>query len=458
MIFEENDHSNAYEILEISPFSSFEEIKSSYQRLAKKWHPDKNINGNNTVTHFQRLQRAWDQVKQETRFTTHKQPNSSVDDLSALNQRSFEIKIQNAEKVTCHDEHNAHNEYNKYKEHNKDPYIINLHVPLSISDCYNGCILTLHIVHTFDLPVFETEICTECSTNQTKMNQLEITLSITPGTWFDEKINIKIGNNYSLCLEFYERKITHIEDNGNKTLHPQIQQIHYTDICSSLYKKINVLDLKPSSISSFSSLKASMNGSVSAPILNLSEVKCFKLAENKHDLFLNCEISLYEALLGVFVTFKHLNGRKYLIRSPLPPNQVWEPGLLLKIQNHGMPLATSPLNYRIQKWCNKYSKENLQIEKEEKDEEIKEERVGTIHCILIFVKESGENYSYSNGYGDLYVKFHLTMPTAKEVTILRPSLLQLLSPHHRNVYVNSLNGNHPMTQPLCLTGTFVSPQ
>jgi DnaJ-class molecular chaperone len=38
-----SDHKNYYDVLEISKTSTAEEIKKGYNKLAKKWHPDRNL-------------------------------------------------------------------------------------------------------------------------------------------------------------------------------------------------------------------------------------------------------------------------------------------------------------------------------------------------------------------------------------------------------------------------------
>lgn len=40
---------NYYQILEIDENASFQEIKSSYNKLAFKWHPDKNLDSDTTI-------------------------------------------------------------------------------------------------------------------------------------------------------------------------------------------------------------------------------------------------------------------------------------------------------------------------------------------------------------------------------------------------------------------------
>lgn len=56
---------NPYEILEISPGSSAEEIKAAYHRLAKKWHPDRFAGAEKEAaeTHFRQLAEAFNMLR-----------------------------------------------------------------------------------------------------------------------------------------------------------------------------------------------------------------------------------------------------------------------------------------------------------------------------------------------------------------------------------------------------------
>jgi DnaJ-class molecular chaperone len=49
-----------YETLGVLPTASFDEIKSAYRTLAKKWHPDKNQGDNAAEAKFKEIQNAYD--------------------------------------------------------------------------------------------------------------------------------------------------------------------------------------------------------------------------------------------------------------------------------------------------------------------------------------------------------------------------------------------------------------
>jgi curved DNA-binding protein CbpA len=62
MPFERETVRNYYEILEVERFSSLEQIKKNYRRLALKWHPDKNLGNKNkeeAEENFKKIGRAY---------------------------------------------------------------------------------------------------------------------------------------------------------------------------------------------------------------------------------------------------------------------------------------------------------------------------------------------------------------------------------------------------------------
>jgi len=48
-----------YQLLDISPNSSIEEIKAAYRRQALKWHPDRNLGSAEAAKHFNELNQAY---------------------------------------------------------------------------------------------------------------------------------------------------------------------------------------------------------------------------------------------------------------------------------------------------------------------------------------------------------------------------------------------------------------
>ncbi len=64
MLEEEED--DYYEVLGVAPDAPLQVIRESYRRLALRVHPDKNLH-TNTTEHFQRLGRAYDELKDPKR-------------------------------------------------------------------------------------------------------------------------------------------------------------------------------------------------------------------------------------------------------------------------------------------------------------------------------------------------------------------------------------------------------
>ena len=55
----------SYDILNVSPSATQEEVNAAYRKLVKEWHPDRHIGQHNaTVSHdFTLLQEAYDRIK-----------------------------------------------------------------------------------------------------------------------------------------------------------------------------------------------------------------------------------------------------------------------------------------------------------------------------------------------------------------------------------------------------------
>lgn len=51
---------NYYQILDLEPTASPEEVKKSYRKLAKVWHPDRNNNSSESVSRFKLISEAYE--------------------------------------------------------------------------------------------------------------------------------------------------------------------------------------------------------------------------------------------------------------------------------------------------------------------------------------------------------------------------------------------------------------
>lgn len=58
-------YSDLYEVLEVDPNATNNEIRKSYKKLASKWHPDKNSNCDECETKFQAILKAYEVLGKE---------------------------------------------------------------------------------------------------------------------------------------------------------------------------------------------------------------------------------------------------------------------------------------------------------------------------------------------------------------------------------------------------------
>ena len=71
-----------YKILEINKNATDEEIKKAYRKLAKKWHPDKNLNNPRAEEKFKEIQEAYDVLSDKKKRENYDNPyNFSSEDV-----------------------------------------------------------------------------------------------------------------------------------------------------------------------------------------------------------------------------------------------------------------------------------------------------------------------------------------------------------------------------------------
>ena len=66
------------QVLECPPNATFEELRSAYLRLAKKFHPDKSNKGIESEA-FIRIQKAWEAIVARTKAESKRTPAQEID-------------------------------------------------------------------------------------------------------------------------------------------------------------------------------------------------------------------------------------------------------------------------------------------------------------------------------------------------------------------------------------------
>ena len=81
---------NYYDILKIKKNASLEEIKKSYKKLARKWHPDKNVNNKEiSEKKFKEISEAYNVLSDDTKRKDY-DLKSSFDNFSNTTNNSFD--------------------------------------------------------------------------------------------------------------------------------------------------------------------------------------------------------------------------------------------------------------------------------------------------------------------------------------------------------------------------------
>jgi hypothetical protein len=191
---------NLYHILEISENSNDEEIKKAYHKLAKKYHPDKNNNSEESKTKFQQINYAYQiLINQDSRVKY-----LNLNNIEQESFMSFLIKLINNNLTKTDFLYPEINKLNKISFKNflnnlnltdfikifkKEKVNINTSEPLNCSDTENDCYLN-EALYFNELPIKYLNY---------NINNINIDLSTNISSILNcEKKKIKIlRNNYS---------------------------------------------------------------------------------------------------------------------------------------------------------------------------------------------------------------------------------------------------------------------
>ena len=78
-----------YKVLGVSPDASDEEIKQAYRRLAKKYHPDLNPGDENAARQMQRVNAAYEQIKNPEKANPSQRGGYGYDPFGSYRQQTY---------------------------------------------------------------------------------------------------------------------------------------------------------------------------------------------------------------------------------------------------------------------------------------------------------------------------------------------------------------------------------
>lgn len=156
-----------YKILDISEFSTTEEIKSAYRKLARKWHPDVAGNSPDIIEHFKEINEAYeilsDSIKKSDydkarKFYNYSASNSQKEaksyDKSSTNPNSYKKTTSSEKKASAfwEDIFKTHKtEEVKSPKKGEDIYS---DVEISVFEAVNGTTKVINML--------QTQICPKC--------------------------------------------------------------------------------------------------------------------------------------------------------------------------------------------------------------------------------------------------------------------------------------------------------
>lgn len=104
-----------YKILDISINATKDEVKKAFRSLAKKYHPDRNVNDENSLRKFQEVNEAYEVLSNEDSRREYDKKKSSFEQ-SNNKETNSENNKSNSEKKKYQDKSDSIENLNKYFE------------------------------------------------------------------------------------------------------------------------------------------------------------------------------------------------------------------------------------------------------------------------------------------------------------------------------------------------------
>ena len=306
-----------YNILNLNKFSTQEEIKKSYKKLALKYHPDKNPNNPKAVEKFKEISEAYDVLSDP-----EKRKNYDNFGLDFSDQNNFDPgDIFNQFFGNNQFPFNFSFNMNQNKEKQKENIVIKL--PLNLEDIYLGKKVKI----TYDQKIY----CQECDGNGT----LDKTIPICQ--------NCK-GSGRTVIIRRIGPMIQQMNGTCN-VCQGSGKHIIHENKCKKCLGKSYILKNKTIEIPINKGLKQGQKIQVEKKgnqFKNYSTDLILVIIEKNHkifsrendDLYLCVNLHLYQSLFGFTKTITQLDGSKIVISH----EGLTENNTIRKLIGEGMPI------------------------------------------------------------------------------------------------------------------------
>lgn len=197
---------NYYSILGVTPDSTDAEIKSAYRKLARKFHPDVNPNGNEIFKDISEAYETLSDCKKRVQYNTlngffksgaEEQYTSSQKAKEEYQKSSLHSDVQKKYKEEFAKKFNGlFQEFKRKKETPQKGKDVFEEISITLKEAVNGTERTVNIMHSSQCPhckghkFINGTLCPKCNGSGEKTEQKKITVKIPPNVKNGTKLRV----------------------------------------------------------------------------------------------------------------------------------------------------------------------------------------------------------------------------------------------------------------------------